>query len=36
MDNDNLKVDFTNVKENEGYTHLKVAIFNGIKIEYEQ
>ena len=35
-DNDTLKIDFTNVDENEGYTRLKVVIFNGINIEYEQ
>ncbi|WP_308780373.1 hypothetical protein [uncultured Clostridium sp.] len=33
-DDEILKVNFTNVKENESYTRLKVEIFNGIKIEY--
>ncbi|MDY4251527.1 MULTISPECIES: DUF5412 family protein [unclassified Clostridium] len=33
-DNETLKVNFTNVKENESYTRLKVEIFKGIKIEY--
>lgn len=34
-DNDTLKVDFTNIKENESYTRLKVDIFDGIKIDYQ-
>lgn len=34
-DNTTLKVDFTNVKEDEYYTYLKVDTFNGIKIIYE-
>jgi len=34
-DNTTLKVDFTNVKEDEYYTYLKVDTFNGIKINYE-
>lgn len=33
-DNETLKVNFINVKENESYTRLKVEMFNGIKIEY--
>ena len=34
-DDETLKVNFTNIEENESYTVLKVDEFNSIKIEYE-